>query len=90
MKSINPNVKNIENGYYLILAVHSDVEKRNEFVTKVVASGRKDVDYFYDVNTSKYFIYIDKFFSINEANQGMESKGNRPYNKKLSLVKIEN
>jgi hypothetical protein len=84
------NVKNVDNGYYLVIAVHTDVDKRNDFVTKVVASGRSNVDFFYDVNTSKYYIYYDKFESIEQANRALESKGDRPYNKKLSLVKIEN
>ncbi len=84
------NIEHIDSGYYLIIAVHSDVQKRNDFVTKVVASGRTDVDYFYDVKTSKYFIYYDKFNSINAANEALKSKGNRPYNTKMSLMKIEN
>ena len=84
------NIDNIDNGYYLIIAVHSDVDKRNEFVTKVVASGRSDVDFFYDVKTSKYYIYYDKFDSINAANEALKFKGNRPYNINMSLVKIEN
>ncbi|MEM5566180.1 hypothetical protein WNY78_13755, partial [Psychroserpens sp. AS72] len=84
------NVQNVDNGYYLVLAVHSDISKRNDFITKVVASGRSNVDFFYDVKTSKYYIYYDKFESIDQANQALESKGNRPYNQKLSLVKIEN
>jgi hypothetical protein len=84
------NIKNIESGYYVVIAVHSDVEKRNEFVTKVVASGRNDVDFFYNVNTSEYYIYYDKFETIEDANQALKSKGNRPYNAKMSLVKIEN
>ncbi|WP_431134085.1 PorP/SprF family type IX secretion system membrane protein [Psychroserpens mesophilus] len=84
------NIKNVENGYYLIIAVHTDKAKRDDFVTKVVASGRTNVDFFYDVNTSEYYIYYDKFNSIEEANEALKSKGNRPYNKKMSLVKIEN
>ena len=84
------NVKNTDSGYYLIIAVHSDINKRNEFLTKVVASGRANVDFFYDVKTSKYYIYYSKFDSINAANKAMEDKGNRPYNLKMSLVKIEN
>ena len=84
------NINNVDNGFYLILAVHSDVNKRNDFVTKVVASGQKDVDFFYDVRTSKYYIYYEKFDFINDANKAMTSKGNKPYNTKMSLVKIEN
>ena len=84
------NIKNTENGYYLVIAVHNEVEKRDDFVTKVVASGRTDVDFFYDVSTSKYYIYYDKFDSIEAANEALKSKGSRPYNGKLSIVKIEN
>ncbi|WP_456438340.1 PorP/SprF family type IX secretion system membrane protein [Psychroserpens sp.] len=84
------NVKNVENGYYLIIAVHTDKEKRNDFITKVVASGRTNVDFFYDVNTSEYYIYYDKFNSIEQANRALKSKGDKSYNTKMSLVKIEN
>ena len=84
------NVKNVDNGYYLVLAVHTSLSKRNDFITKVIASGHSDVDFFYDVNTSKYYIYYDKFKSIKQANKALEQKGNKPYNQKLSLVKIEN
>jgi type IX secretion system PorP/SprF family membrane protein len=84
------NINNVENGYYLIIAVHNDINKRNEFVKKVVESGRKDVDFFYDVNTSKYYIYYNKFDFIEQANEAIKTKGNRPYNGKMSIVKIEN
>ena len=84
------NVKNTESGYYLVIAVHNDINKRNEFLTKVVASGRANVDFFYDVSSSKYYIYYNKFDSISAANKAMENKGDRPYNIKMSLIKIEN
>jgi len=84
------NVKNTESGYYLVIAVHNDINKRNDFLTKVVASGRANVDFFYDVSSSKYYIYYNKFDSISAANKAMENKGDRPYNIKMSLIKIEN
>ncbi|MEW4924104.1 PorP/SprF family type IX secretion system membrane protein [Algibacter sp. 2305UL17-15] len=84
------NVTNEDNGYYMVIAVHSDIEKRDEFVTKVVASGEKNVNFFFDVTTNKYFIYYEKFGSIGEAKNALEAKGSTPYNGKMSLVKIEN
>jgi type IX secretion system PorP/SprF family membrane protein len=84
------NVKNVESGYYLIIAVHNNITKRNDFVRKVISSGRTNVDFFYDVNTSNYYIYYDKYDSINSANDAMGSKGDRPYNINMSLMKIEN
>ncbi len=84
------NVKNVEAGYYMIVAVHDDVSKRDEFLTNAVASGRTNIDFFYDVSSSKYYIYYEKFDNIEAANESMKSKGSRPYNAKLSIVKIEN
>jgi hypothetical protein len=55
-----------------------------------VASGQADVNFFYDVNTSKYYIYYEKFDSIEEAQKAIEAKGSKPYNGKMSMVKIEN
>ncbi|WP_411767423.1 PorP/SprF family type IX secretion system membrane protein [Winogradskyella sp. A3E31] len=82
-------VQNVDEGYYMVIAVHSDTNKRDDFLRKVVASGRKNITFFFDVNTSKYYIYYDKFSSIEQATNAMESKGNRPYNNKMSMIKIE-
>ncbi|WP_250437311.1 PorP/SprF family type IX secretion system membrane protein [Hanstruepera flava] len=84
------NVANEENGYYVVLAVHSDVKKRDEFITNVVASGDKNINFFYDVNTSKYYIYQNKFDNIQSANNAVDSSNNKPYKSKMSIVKIEN
>jgi type IX secretion system PorP/SprF family membrane protein len=84
------NIENVENGYYLIVAVHNDIAKRDEFITKMVSAGEYNVDFFYDLNKSKYFIYYKKVDSIEAANEALKLKGSKPYNGKLSIIKIEN
>jgi hypothetical protein len=84
------DVKNVESGYYLVLAVHTDVAKRDDFLTKVVSLGQENINFFYDVNTSKYFIYYDTFDDVESARQALQSKGRTSYNSKMSMVKIEN
>ncbi len=84
------DVKNAENGYYLVVAVHGDVDKRDEFVKQAVSAGQSNINFFYDENTSKYFIYYDKFSSVEQATRALQSKGDKPYNSKMSMVKIEN
>ncbi len=84
------NVKNTENGYYLVHAVHSNIAKRDEFLTQVISSGNREVDFFFDVNTSEYYIYTKKFNSIQEANEGIRTKENKAYNEKMFIIKIEN
>ncbi|AXP82660.1 hypothetical protein CJ739_3598 [Mariniflexile rhizosphaerae] len=83
-------VRNVESGYYLVIAVHSDVAKRDEFLRKAVAAGQNNINFFYDAATSKYYIYYDKFDYIEGARNAMKSKGSTPYNGKMSMVKIEN
>ncbi|MFL0354709.1 hypothetical protein ACI5KZ_14130, partial [Xanthomarina sp. GH4-25] len=82
-------VQNVEKGYYMILAVHENINDRDEFLEKVVSAGQSNINFFYDVNTSKYYIYSQKFEYVEEAMRGLENKGNLPYNEKMSVVKIE-
>ena len=84
------DVNNVDNGYYLVLAVHTDVAKRDEFLRNAVASGQNNINFFYDVTSSKYFIYYENFDDIESAQRALQSKGNEPYNVKMSIVKIEN
>ncbi|PZX95410.1 hypothetical protein DOS84_02270 [Flavobacterium aquariorum] len=83
------NNKNVESGYYVILAVHTDAQKRDAFVTKTVAAGQKDVNFFYDASSSKYFIYEAMFDNLDEATQALGEKGKKPYNGKMVIVKIQ-
>ena len=84
------NVENTEDGYYMVLAVHNDVMKRDEFLSKVISTGFEEVDFFYDVKTSEYYIYSNKFNSIEEANHAIRTKDDKVYNENLSIIKIEN
>ncbi|WP_282136801.1 PorP/SprF family type IX secretion system membrane protein [Seonamhaeicola maritimus] len=84
------DVSNEENGYYMVIAVHDTEAKRDEFLRNVVASGETNINFFFDVNSNKYFIYSKKFNYIEAANTALDSKENKPYNSKMSIVKIEN
>ena len=84
------NVNYIESGFYMVLAVHTDKEKRDEFLTKIIASGVSNIDFFYDVNTSQYYIYLKTFNNIQEANNALKNKATKSYNSKMTIIKIEN
>ncbi|TCK69292.1 type IX secretion system PorP/SprF family membrane protein [Winogradskyella wandonensis] len=84
------NVNYTDSGYYMVLAVHTDTDKRDEFITKAMASGATNIDFFYDVNTSQYYIYQNKLESIGEANSTLKQRGTKAYNSKMTIIKIEN
>ena len=56
----------------------------------MVAAGRKNVNFFYNVNTSTYYIYDEKFDSLEQATYSVQNKGSEAYKAKMSIVKIEN
>ena len=62
----------------------------DEFLRKAVAAGQKDVNFFFDVATNKYYIYYQKYDDIGDATKAMQTKGSTPYNGKASMFKIEN
>ncbi|UPS91327.1 type IX secretion system membrane protein PorP/SprF [Bizionia sp. M204] len=82
-------VQNVDNGYYMIVAVHKNVSERDAFLEKAIAAGQSNINFFFDVNSSKYFIYYQKFDYVEEAMRALETKGNKPYNQEISVVKIE-
>ena len=84
------NIKNVETGYYIVYAVHADVAKRDAFLTKTVAAGENKVNFFFDVKSSNYFIYTTRFDVLEEATKTLESRGNKPYNAKMVVIKVEN
>ncbi len=83
-------IENTQTGYYLVLASHTDVAKRDAFITKAISSGQINIDFFFDVNTGKYYIFTKKYDSLDESSTALEAKGNKPYNGKMFVVKIEN
>ena len=83
------NVENIEPGFYLVLAVHKDPVKRDEFLRKAIQAGQTNIDFFYNVATSSYYIYYQKFEEIGDANTAMGTKGSKPFNGKMVVVKVE-
>ncbi|OBX23426.1 sprD domain protein [Bizionia sp. APA-3] len=82
-------VQNVDNGYYMIVAVHKNVSERDAFLEKAISAGQSNINFFFDVNSSKYFIYYQKFDYVEEAMRALETKGDKPYNQKMSVVKIE-
>ncbi|MGH2665261.1 PorP/SprF family type IX secretion system membrane protein [Flavobacterium sp.] len=83
------NIENIDKGFYLVVAAHKDEVKRDAFIKKAIESGQTNIDFFYNVSTSTYYIYYQKFSDIQDATRANELKGNKPYNGKMVIVKVE-
>ncbi|OOV28739.1 hypothetical protein BXU11_01985 [Flavobacterium sp. LM5] len=87
---IMKRVENTPSGYYMIMAVHKDVAKRDAFLTKAVASGMKNVSFYYDANTSSYYIYNGMFDNLQEAQEEIKNKTTNASTSKMVIIKVEN
>ncbi len=83
------NIENLDGGFYLVVAAHKDEAKRDAFIKKAIEAGQTNIDFFYNVSTSTYYIYYQKFSDIQDATQAHEQKGSKPYNAKMVIVKVE-
>ena len=83
------NVANEKPGFYTVLASHKNEARRDAFLKKAIQAGETNIDFFYDVNTSTYFIYTKRYDEISEADNAMNAKGSKPYNGKMVVIKIE-
>jgi type IX secretion system PorP/SprF family membrane protein len=83
-------IENATSGFYIVLAVHKDVAKRDTFVSKVIASGETNIDFLFNVASGKYFIYTKKFDNLTEATRALEKDTNKAFESRRFIIKIEN
>ncbi len=68
------NNDNIPEGYYIVIAIHKDVAKRDAFVKKAIQAGQKDIDFFYNASNGNYYIYYDRQNQIQELQLPWKAK----------------
>ena len=83
-------VESVENGYYLVLGVYSDLLKRDAFIKYLTDSGLKNVAFFYHSESGNYFIYNETYNNIEAAQKSLKSDSNLRFKGKVGIIKIDN
>ncbi len=83
------NLKEVSNGYYLVLGIFTDATLRDKFIMKLIDSGDFNASFFFNINSLSYYVYSDntkiwKKFYINARKRKKMS-----YIKKLLLLKLK-
>ena len=82
------NVENLESGFYTVLGVYSDVEKKDSFLTNVSIEDRSNYGSFFDKKSQKYFVYNERFNDLETAKNALTAKRNSSFNGRIAIVKI--
>lgn len=84
------NLKDVKNGFYLVVGVFKDAKERDSFIMKFIDSGEIETTFFYNNNSFNYYVYTKSFVTVNEALKGFKEVENKKIYGKMQVVKLEN
>ena len=82
------NIKDVEEGYYIVANVFSEPEPRDEFARKLIDSGEVNSSFFYNINMLSYYVFTKKFKNADEALYEFKQKENKLMYEKMFIVQI--
>jgi len=61
------NLKEVSNGYYLVLGIFTDAVPRDKLIMQLIDSGDFNASFFFNINSLSYYVYSDKFENMEEV-----------------------
>lgn len=83
------NLKNVEDGFYIVTKIFADTNERDEFARKLTDSGEVKSSFFYNINNFMYYVYTKKFETANEAIYEYKNCINKPLFEGVFIVQIQ-
>lgn len=83
------NLKDLEDGFYLVANTFTDAEQRDAFALNLSYAGEKKTKFFYNINNFGYYVYTDVFATLNEALFELKVKPRTSLLQNLFIVQIK-
>jgi LysM repeat protein len=83
------NLKEVSNGYYLVLGIFTAAVERDQFIMKLIDSGNFNTSFFFNINSLSYFVYSDKFENMEEVLYQCKKKEEDELYKDIIIAKVE-
>ncbi|MFH6987515.1 LysM peptidoglycan-binding domain-containing protein [Flavobacterium collinsii] len=83
------NLKEVSNGYYLVLGIFTDATLRDRFIMKLIDSGDFNASFFFNINSLSYYVYSDKYQNMEEVLYQCKKKEEEELYKEVVIAKIE-
>jgi len=83
------NLKEVSNGYYLVLGIFTDAVERDKFIMKLIDSGDFNASFFFNINSLSYYVYSDKFENMEEVLYQCKKKEEDELYKEVIIAKVE-
>ncbi|KFF06032.1 lytic transglycosylase [Flavobacterium reichenbachii] len=83
------NLKEVSNGYYLVLGIFTDAELRDKLIMKLIDSGDFNASFFFNVNSLSYYVYSERFQNMEEVLYQCKKKEEDELYKNVIIAKAE-
>lgn len=83
------NLKEVKDGYYLVLGIFTEAKERDEFIMRLIDAGDFNSSFFFNVNSLNYYVYCDDYDFIEEALYKLKKNENLPLYKDAFVVNAE-
>jgi len=83
------NLKEVSNGYYLVLGIFTDAVERDKQIMKLIDSGAFKASFFFNINSLSYYVYADKFENMEEVLYQCKKKEEDELYKEIIIAKVE-
>jgi len=83
------NLREVSNGYYLVLGIFTDAVDRDKLIMKLIDSGEFNASFFFNINSLSYYVYSDKFENMEEVLYKCKKKEEDELYKEIIIAKVE-
>jgi len=83
------NLKEVSNGYYLVLGIFTDAIQRDKLIMKLIDSGAFNASFFFNINSLSYYVYSDRFQNMEEVLYECKKKEEDELYKEIIIAKVE-
>ncbi|KUJ60134.1 peptidoglycan-binding protein [Flavobacteriaceae bacterium CRH] len=83
------NLKEVSNGYYLVLGIFTDAAPRDKFIMELIDSGDFNASFFFNINSLSYYVYSDKYPNMEELLYQCKKKEEVELYKNIIIAKAE-
>ncbi|WP_428231570.1 LysM peptidoglycan-binding domain-containing protein [Flavobacterium sp.] len=83
------NLKEVSNGYYLVLGIFTDSSLRDKLIMKLIDSGDFNASFFFNINSLSYYVYTDKYQNMEEVLYKCKKNEEAELYKEIVIAKVE-
>lgn len=83
------NLREVSNGYYLVLGTFTDATPRDKLIMKLIDSGDFNASFFFNINSLSYYVYSDKYNNMEEVLYQCKKKEEEELYKNIIIAKAE-